>query len=109
MIRKQIKADLLHAMKTRRREDVTTLRTLLSAIDNAEAVPVDDTPIVPFNGRSEDVPRLQLTPADIQQILHQEAEERRAAAAEYERLGRADQVEMLKASIALIERYIDGL
>ena len=107
MIRKQMKTELLQAMKAGRKADVTTLRTLIAAIDNAEAVPVDETPIIPFNGRNGDVPRLQLKPEDIKQILHREAEERRTAAAEYERLGRLDQVAMLKASIALIERYID--
>lgn len=108
MIRKQMKTDLLQAMKAGRKADVTTLRTLIAAIDNAEAVPLDETRAIPvnFKGRNEDVPRLQLTPEDIQQILRREAQERRDAVAEYERLGHPDQAEILKASISLIERYL---
>lgn len=105
MIRKQMKAELLQAMKAGRKEEVITLRTLIAAIDNAEAVPVEDQPISTFGGRNEDVPRRQLTPDDIQQILRREADERRSAAAEYERLGRPDQAEILKAAVVLIERY----
>ena len=44
LIRKMMKADLLVAMKAQQKEAVSTLRSLLGALDNAEAVPVT-TPV----------------------------------------------------------------
>jgi uncharacterized protein YqeY len=67
-IRQQIMGDLYEAMKSRRSDVVSTLRTLLGEIANAEAVAVD-TDFVPMIGRTNDVPRKHLTDDDIRQIL----------------------------------------
>lgn len=74
---------------------MAAVRSALSAIDNAEAV---DAGAVKAGALEEsavglgaaDVPRRDLTEADIERIVRQEIEERRTAAAEYDRLGASD-------------------
>lgn len=106
-IRKQMKLDLVKAMKARQSATVATLRSALAAIDNAEAVPIDEkTPIIPFVTQSPDVPRKVLSDADIHQILQKEVDERIAASAEYNRLGQTGEAERLAAAAALISVYL---
>jgi uncharacterized protein YqeY len=102
--RNQMKVDLMQAMKNRDRATMMTLRSLLAAIDNAEAVEVNE-PLTPIFGRTNDVPRKLLTEEDVCQILHREAEARRSALADYVRLGREDVAEQLRGEVALIARY----
>lgn len=106
-LRSRMKKDLTEAMKRRDQATTLTLRSLLAAIDNAEAVDPSEAP-VPVMGRNNDVPRKLLTEEDIHQILHREAEARRAAAAEYERLAVHSAVHGLQAEVALIASYIGG-
>ena len=104
-IRQQIKGDLFEAMKSRRSDVVSVLRTLLGEIANAEAVETD-TDFVPMLGRTNDVPRKQLTDDDIRQILQAEADNHRAAIAEFEQAGRQDAVERLQNELKIIKRYL---
>jgi uncharacterized protein YqeY len=107
-LREQMKRDLVQAMKARQTATVATLRSALAAIDNAEAVPVDETtPIIPFVTQRPDVPRKVLSDADIQEILQKEVDERNAASAEYARLGQSTEAERLQASAALIANYLN--
>ena len=79
-IREQMKVDLRQAMKARDTERVTTLRSVLGAIDNAEAVPVTaiSASVEPVVGKSNDVPRKLLSTEDIRQIVtHEIAEPQR--------------------------------
>ena len=105
-IRQQITGDLYEAMKSRQRDVVTTLRTILSEIANAEAVEAD-TDFVPMIGRTNDVPRRTLTDDDIRQILEAEAARHREAMAEFENVGRLDEVERLQFGLDIINRYIE--
>ncbi len=107
LIRDRLKADLARALKARQTATVTTLRTLLAAIDNAEAVPLAAAP-APVNGRSHDVPRRELSAVDIQAILDQEAAECRSALSDYQRLGLSEAAAMAVA-LSLIESYADWL
>jgi uncharacterized protein len=66
-LRARLKADLPKAMKARQSNAVTALRTVLAAIDNAEAVEVD-TSLVPLVGISNDVPRKVLTEEDVRAV-----------------------------------------
>jgi uncharacterized protein YqeY len=106
-IRQQIMGDLYEAMKSRRSDVVSTLRTLLGEIANAEAVEVDRD-FVPMIGLTNDVPRKHLTDDDIRQILQAEAERHREAIAEFESMSRQDAVERLQLGLDVITRYIDG-
>ncbi|MFN8489577.1 MAG: GatB/YqeY domain-containing protein [Caldilineaceae bacterium] len=107
-IREQMKADLTQAMKARDSLAVTTLRSVLGAIDNAEAIPVTEAkfPVEPVIGKSHEAPRKILTADDIRQILQHEVEERRAASAEYARLGQQAEAERLQKAAALIAAYL---
>lgn len=107
-IRDQMRADLLAARKQRNGDDVAMLRALLAAIDHAEAVEVDepDSSAPPVFGQLNEVPRRKLTEADIQAILQDEADELRAAIAEFEHADRPDKVAQLRSHLVLVERYL---
>lgn len=85
-IRDTLRSAVSRAMKERDREALGACRTALAAIDNAEAVPVDEsgpgaielTPVGP--GRT-DVPRHPLTENEMVGIVLHEVHERRTAAA----------------------------
>lgn len=108
-IREQMKADLTQAMKARDSLAVTTLRSVLGAIDNAEAIPVTEAkfPVEPVVGKSNEAPRKILTTDDIRRILEHEVAERRAASAQYARLGQQTEAERLQKTAGLIEGYLN--
>ena len=107
-IRQQMKADLLQAMKAREHARVDTLRTVLAAIDNAEAVPVSQSTMLvePVFGKKNEVPRKILSTEDIQRILQNEVDERHAASIKYAGLGQNVEAERLQKAAELITSYI---
>lgn len=109
-LREQMKADLRQAMKARQSATVATLRALLAAIDNAEAVPVPAAtiPVEPILGQSHEVPRKLLSADDIRQIIQKEADERREASVKYANLGLSDEAERLQTTATLIETYLNA-
>lgn len=106
-LRERAKADLPKAIKARQRHAVVALRSILAAIDNAEAVEPLSGP-VPLVGRSDDVPRKELSETQIREIVRMEADERRSAVAAYERLGQQAEAARLRAEIAVIDSYLNG-
>lgn len=102
----RLKADLLRAMKARDIVRVSTLRTMLSALDNATAVEVDPS-FVPLQGVTPDVPRRELSEADQLDLLRVEAVQRRKAALHYETLGKQDEATRLWAEVAVFADYVD--
>jgi uncharacterized protein YqeY len=108
LLRDRLKADLTSALKARQTSTAMTLRTLLAAIDNAEAVPLSAAP-APINGRSHDVPRKVLGALDIQAILAQEAAECRRALGDYRQLGQGEAADAMRAALTLIETYADWM
>ena len=104
-VRQRLKVDLLRAMKARQMKVVSTLRSTLAEIDNAEAVEVD-TSVVPLVGRSNDVPRKILTEAEIRAILQREADQITMALADYERRGRVEKTAELQAAWDLLMGYL---
>ena len=106
-LKERLRADLKAAMQARAADEVRLLRTLIAALDNAEAIPRAETPYVPrqFGDPGGEVPRLQLDDAAIREILAAEAESRLAAAADYERHGQSEQAARLRDEAALIGRY----
>ena len=96
--------DLRTAVAARDLNAVRVLRILLAALDNAQAVPLDDLP----NGGQDltgDVPRRTLTAQQVQAILQGEMASRRAALAMTMRAGRADAAAQLRAELALLAPY----
>jgi uncharacterized protein YqeY len=100
-------------MKARQPDAVAALRSALSAIDNAEAVEAPDplpTGEGPIAGAvvgfgATEVPRRVLSAVEETAIVQLEVDERLGAAADYDRLGRAEAAAKLRAQAAvLIER-----
>jgi len=104
-LRRQLNGDLLLAMKAKNLVAISALRSVLSALDNASAVPIS-TAAAPVYGRNGDVPRRDLSDSDCQSIISAEVSARALAAEEYVRLGRDDVAARLRAEQAVIERYI---
>jgi uncharacterized protein len=104
-LRKSLKADLLKAMKARQSHTVSTLRTVLAAIDNAEAVDVD-TSIVPLTGITKDVPRKVLSEAQMIEIVRAEVEDLRSVMDDYERFGKNAEAEVLREKLNALLPYL---
>lgn len=105
--RERLRADLKAAMQARASGEVRVLRALGAALDNAEAVPVENVSALPgkFGDGSNEVARRELSAGEIDALLEHERDERLAAAADYERLGQADEAERLRAEAARVESY----
>ena len=98
-LRKLLRHDLAEARKTGDTESVTLLRTLIAAIENAEAVVPAEV-----GGRTE-VPRRQLTDDDILRIVLNESDELRHAALEYDRRGVGEEAHRLRVLAEVADRY----
>lgn len=105
----RLRAGLKAAMRARATDETRVLRALLGAIDNAQAVPLDPArkpaDVAAFGDGANEVPRHPLTPDDIAALLAREIEERETAAAEMERLGQNERAALLRAELAIVQRY----
>ncbi|MFB7875388.1 GatB/YqeY domain-containing protein [Nocardia sp. NPDC056064] len=110
-LRERLRAGLKPAMKARDRGAVSALRSVLAAIDNAEAVDagavkagaLEDSAV--GLGAAE-APRRELTDDDIERIVRREIGERRDAAVEYDRLGAADRRDQLTAEADTLAGFL---
>ena len=112
-IRTRLTAALRSAMKARDKDAVSVLRSTLAALDNAQAVEADVAVVEGehFAGTAGglgagEVPRAALEDAQARAIVAAEAQERRDAADEYERLGRADEASRLRAEADLLAAFV---
>ena len=108
-LKERLRADLKSAMQAKASADVAVLRTLIAALDNAEAVPTQQDRYVPraFGDGSNEIARQQLDKAAVDTVLGAEIESRLAAAADYERHNRLDDGARLRHEAELIARYRD--
>jgi uncharacterized protein len=104
-LREQLKTALLKAMKARQSNVVSTLRSILSEIDNAEAVELDAS-MIPVVGLSNDVPRKILSEEQMQNILRNDYNEIEASFAEYQRLGKHEDAEQLRMELEVLAPYL---
>ena len=106
-LKDRLRADLKAAMRARATDEVRLLRTLIAALDNAEAVPgaQDRHAQRAFGDPSGEVPRLVLDDAAVGRLLASEIESRLAAADNYERHGEAEQARRLRDEAGLVDRY----
>lgn len=106
----QLRADLKMAMRERRQDEVRVLRSLIGAIDNAQAVPVapGHQPYVAqaFGDGAAEVPRLVLSDADVARLLTEEASSREEAAEDMARLRQAERAALLRQEAAVVRRYL---
>lgn len=105
-LKERLRADLKAALRARSTGEVRLLRTLIAALDNAEAV-AGESKYVPraFGDPSGERARLELDDAAVSRLLAAEAEARLAAAADYERHDAAEEAARLRAEAAAIARY----
>lgn len=102
-LQKRLRVDLRDALRIRDAERVSLLRTLLAAIDNAEAVDTRDS-----LGTSE-VPRKNLSDADVANVVRNESIDMRAAAAEFEQQGNLGEAQRLRARAAIADAYAESV
>lgn len=103
----RLRADLHTAMKDRRTIDVKVIRSLVAAIDNAEAPTIQAGRTAPARHGSAEVERLLLSRSQVRHLLLAEIHEREQAATELERLDEMDRAEVLRAEARLAKRYIE--
>jgi uncharacterized protein YqeY len=104
-IREQLKAALAQAMKARQSHVISTLRSILSEIDNAEAVEATLSS-VPVVGLSKDVPRKILSEEQMQDILEKEYNEIQSSFTEYRRLGKDEEANQLQMELEVLAPYL---
>jgi hypothetical protein len=104
----RMRADLVKAMKARRAEETALLRTLLAAIDNAEA-PAIDHRVRPISGASSEIERLVLTAAELEAVLLREARDCEQAAAELAGSGHGERADALRRQAGIAKRYIERI
>lgn len=110
-MKSRLRADLRGAMKAGNADEAKLIRSLIAALDNAEAPPVRaGTGAMDqhrFRDGSAEIARLDLEAAQVRAILAAEAAERDQAAAEMDRLARPDRAAALRAEAHLARRYLD--
>lgn len=110
-IRASLRAALTDAMKSRDRAAVSVYRQAIAAIDNAEAVPVDDAPPAgavetsAIGAGAADVARRELAEHEIQAVVCAEQHSHELAAAELETVSPTRAEEHRNAS-ALLGRLL---
>ncbi len=113
-MRSQLRAALAQAIRSGDSVAVSALRSALAAIGNAEAVEAGTPggspgadPLGPAGAvGATDVPRRQLTEADLAQTVRVEITERLTAAGEYERLGQPERAERLRGEANVLGRFV---
>jgi uncharacterized protein YqeY len=105
-LKERLRGDLKAAMRERRPADVALIRTLVAAIDNAEAVPIDSlAERLRLREDVGEIARRELDAATLDAVLAKEIDARQSAAQDYERHGRADDAARLRGEAEAIERY----
>lgn len=102
-------------MRARDKVAVSALRATLAALDNAEAVPVDETgpsgvaiEQSPVGAGTTEVVRRELSEREVADIVRAEAAERLEAAAELTALAHADRADRLRAEAEVLLDLLDG-
>jgi len=116
-VRASMRTSLKEAMRGRDTLAVSALRSGLSAIDNAEAVPTeptsmgaDDSPIAgaAVGVGATEAARRELTLDDVHALLRGEVDERREAAVEIEGAGHLDRAAGLRREADVLEAVLRG-
>lgn len=114
-LRARLRSGLTAAMKARDQVAVAALRTTLGAIDNAETVSAPSTvdaslaiEQTPVGVGAADVARRVLTEDDIAGILRDAVTEREQAADGYDRAGRPDRAQRLRAEATVLFTYLSA-
>ena len=106
----RLRTDLRSAMKGRNALQARVIRSLVAAIDNAEAPDLTLEHLAPvqhqFENGSAEVERLRLDWPAVRDIVHAELQERERAAAEFDRLEMPDRATELRTEADVIKHYL---
>jgi uncharacterized protein YqeY len=92
------------AMAAREPEAVGAIRAVMTAVDNASAIPREE--IAQMDPSVTEVPRKPVTKEMIADIVKTEMDMRHQAKKEYERLGRRDEAEKFRLSLVTLEELL---
>ncbi|KMO74384.1 hypothetical protein BST22_15385 [Mycolicibacterium chubuense] len=115
--REQLRRDLRRALVARDQDRISALRTLIAAVDNAEAVPVNDDALRWTDGpiagsasgvRSTEVPRRQLAMTDVHAVLRDLIGEYDTHTRDYRSMGRHDAADRLRRRADTLRGYLDS-
>ncbi|MGW7007777.1 hypothetical protein ACWGCW_34495 [Streptomyces sp. NPDC054933] len=102
-------------MRARDKAAVSALRATLAALDNAEAVPVDEAALrglaleqSPVGVGVTEAARRELSERSVAEIVRAEATERLEIAAQLTQPAHADRVAQLRAEASVLLRFLDG-
>jgi uncharacterized protein YqeY len=111
-LKARIREDLKSAMQRRNALETGVLRGLIAALDNAQAIPVGDAhdkyEAKMFGDPGAEVPRRELSEADVRAVLEREAATRLDAAQEVEGLGQDEWAAKLREEAAIVARYVES-
>lgn len=112
-LRQRLRVALVSAMKARDTVATPALRSALSAIDNAEAVPVGSEALkglaieeAAIGAGATEAARRTLTETDIEAVVRADIDERTAAALEYERANQPERAEVLRAQAQILAGFL---
>lgn len=105
-LKDRLRADLKRALKESRKPEMSVLRSLLAAIDNAEAPEQTDAELRYDPAAASEVERLDLSARQLASLLLQEHAAREDAAADMDRLKQAERAERLRFEAAIVQRYL---
>lgn len=100
-VRSRLRKSLVEALRDRDEVATAALRAAVSAIANAEAVAPASSKVRLGVG-SADVPRRELSDAEMLAILQAEIDELMHAAGEFDRLGRPDHARRLRTRAEVV-------
>jgi uncharacterized protein YqeY len=104
-IEDRLRSDLQQARKQRDDLAVEAIRMLMSVADNAGAVDLGPWESSHLGGPTE-VPRRHVTEREVLELFRAEADDFRAAAAEYRRHGQAEAADDMEIRARVVERYL---
>lgn len=114
-LRLRMRQALPEAMRARDKAAVSALRATLAALDNAEALPVDNSALrgvalehSPVGVGVTEAARCELSEGDVAAIVRAEATERLELAAQLTAPAHAERVAQLRAEAAVLLRFLDG-
>jgi uncharacterized protein len=107
----RLRDDLRAAMAGKRPAEVAVLRTLLGALDQAEAVAVvargREYVSLKFGDPAVEVPRKRLSTDEVREVVSRERDELGSAAEEYARLRQADAAAGFALKAEILARYLE--
>lgn len=100
----RLRADLTAAMRRRDQPAVRAIRTLMAAVANAEAPPIDAAPLE-VRGELRQHARRELTAEDLAAIVAEQIADRTDTIATYRANGRDDAADELQREIDVLNTY----